>query len=142
MRAYGYSWRQSTIHKIETAQRPLRVNELADLATLFEPLEIGNFLIPGGVPHDYPDYGVVPDKKLSLEEIEKLLSYLKQVSEDGDNRLRERAFALDGAARAHRFAEMDYKVATEEIKKIHSRIVELQGLREELLAQAKDESHD
>jgi transcriptional regulator with XRE-family HTH domain len=36
MKAFGYNWRQSTIGKIEAAQRPLRLNELADLALLFE----------------------------------------------------------------------------------------------------------
>jgi len=35
MRPYGYSWNQSTITRIESASRPLRVNELADLAILF-----------------------------------------------------------------------------------------------------------
>ena len=35
MRAYGYSWNQSTITRIESASRPLRLNELADLAILF-----------------------------------------------------------------------------------------------------------
>jgi transcriptional regulator with XRE-family HTH domain len=35
MAAYGYDFRQSTIAKIEAAQRPLRVRELADFASLF-----------------------------------------------------------------------------------------------------------
>lgn len=36
MKPFGYNWRQSTIGKIEAAQRPLRLNELADLALMFE----------------------------------------------------------------------------------------------------------
>jgi transcriptional regulator with XRE-family HTH domain len=35
MKAFGYNWLQSTIGKIEAAQRPLRLNEVADLAAMF-----------------------------------------------------------------------------------------------------------
>lgn len=35
MDAYGYDWHQTTVSKIEAAQRPLRLNELADLASLY-----------------------------------------------------------------------------------------------------------
>jgi transcriptional regulator with XRE-family HTH domain len=35
MKAFGYTWLQSTIGKIEAAQRPLRLNEVADLAAMF-----------------------------------------------------------------------------------------------------------
>jgi hypothetical protein len=32
---YGYHWHQSVLAKVETAQRPLRLNEMFDLASLF-----------------------------------------------------------------------------------------------------------
>jgi transcriptional regulator with XRE-family HTH domain len=35
MKAYGYSWNQTMISKIESGSRPLRVNELADFADLY-----------------------------------------------------------------------------------------------------------
>jgi transcriptional regulator with XRE-family HTH domain len=35
MKAYGYDFHQTTIAKIEAAQRPLRVRELADFAALY-----------------------------------------------------------------------------------------------------------
>jgi len=35
MRPYGYDWHQTTVGRIETAQRPLRLNELIDLGRLF-----------------------------------------------------------------------------------------------------------
>ena len=35
MRAYGYQWSQATVTRLESASRPIRVNELADLAMLF-----------------------------------------------------------------------------------------------------------
>jgi transcriptional regulator with XRE-family HTH domain len=35
MRAYGYQWSQATVTRLEAATRPIRLNELADLAALF-----------------------------------------------------------------------------------------------------------
>lgn len=36
MRAYGYDWSQAIVTRLEAATRPTRLNELADLALLFE----------------------------------------------------------------------------------------------------------
>jgi len=35
MEGFGYHWHQSVIAKIETGQRPIRLNEATDLATLY-----------------------------------------------------------------------------------------------------------
>jgi transcriptional regulator with XRE-family HTH domain len=35
MRPYGYKWSQATVTRLESATRPIRVNELTDLAMLF-----------------------------------------------------------------------------------------------------------
>ena len=35
MQAYGYQWSQATVTRLESASRPIRINELADLARLF-----------------------------------------------------------------------------------------------------------
>ncbi len=35
MSAYGYDWHQTLVGRIEAAQRPIRLNEAADLAALF-----------------------------------------------------------------------------------------------------------
>jgi transcriptional regulator with XRE-family HTH domain len=35
MDAYGYEWHQTTVAKVEAAQRPLRLNEAADMCRLF-----------------------------------------------------------------------------------------------------------
>lgn len=45
MRAYGYDFHQTTIAKIEAAQRPLRVRELADFAALYG-VEIQELVFP------------------------------------------------------------------------------------------------
>ena len=36
MRAYGYQWSQAIVTRLESATRPMRLNELSDLALLFE----------------------------------------------------------------------------------------------------------
>ena len=45
MRAYGYRWSQATVTRLETASRPIRVNELLDLAMLFD-VRVWDFLSP------------------------------------------------------------------------------------------------
>jgi transcriptional regulator with XRE-family HTH domain len=45
MRAYGYQWSQATVTRLESASRPIRVNELTDLARLFE-IHVTQFMNP------------------------------------------------------------------------------------------------
>jgi len=52
MKAFGYSWRQSTIGKIETDARPVSLNELADFAAMYS-VPVTQFL-ESEVPDD-PD---------------------------------------------------------------------------------------
>jgi transcriptional regulator with XRE-family HTH domain len=51
MRAYGYDWSQAIVTRLEGATRPTRLNELADLALLFEVpvMELLGF----GAPDDF-----------------------------------------------------------------------------------------
>src|SRR5215472_6738402 len=35
LRPYGYDWSQATVTRLESASRPIRLNELADLAALY-----------------------------------------------------------------------------------------------------------
>jgi hypothetical protein len=56
MRAYGHDWHQTLIGRIESAQRPLRLNEAVDMAALYGvPLE--RLLNPSteGVSAEYLD---------------------------------------------------------------------------------------
>ena len=46
MQAYGYRWSQATVTRLEAASRPIRVNELADLAILFG-VPVAEFLDSG-----------------------------------------------------------------------------------------------
>jgi transcriptional regulator with XRE-family HTH domain len=50
MRAYGYRWSQATVTRLESASRPIRLNELADLATLYG-VRVAQFL-ESGTPDD------------------------------------------------------------------------------------------
>ena len=45
MAAYGYDWHQSTVARTETADRPLRLNEVVHLAALFR-VPVTQFLLP------------------------------------------------------------------------------------------------
>ncbi len=51
MRAYGYDWSQAIVTRLEAATRPTRLNELADLALLFQvpAMELLGF----GPPEDF-----------------------------------------------------------------------------------------
>jgi transcriptional regulator with XRE-family HTH domain len=43
LRAYGHDWSQATVTRLESASRPIRLNELSDLAALYG-VEITQFL--------------------------------------------------------------------------------------------------
>lgn len=43
MKAFGYSWSQATMTRLEAATRPVRLNEVADLAALYG-LKVSDFL--------------------------------------------------------------------------------------------------
>ena len=45
MRPFGYEWSQATVTRLESATRPIRLNELADLALLYS-VPIEQFLEP------------------------------------------------------------------------------------------------
>jgi transcriptional regulator with XRE-family HTH domain len=53
MRPYGHNWIKSTVNRIETGKRPLRVNELDDLAAMLG-VQMALLLapLPNGVPTD------------------------------------------------------------------------------------------
>src|SRR5260370_32734867 len=81
MRAYGYQWSQATVTRLESASRPIRLNELADLAILYG-VPVAQFL-QSDVP-EFDDLGALE------REITNLTS-----QRDG---LRERLAAAGAAA--------------------------------------------
>ena len=104
MKAYGYSWNQSTVTRIESASRPTRLNELADLAALYEVPFI-RLLRPDPAP----------DEGESLEAIEREIRSL----------LRARVNAIHAADAARRWlaaAQEQSYVATDGVQRIDSRL--------------------
>ena len=70
MRAYGYQWSQVIVTRIESATRPIRLNELSDLALLFE--------IP---VRELPGSGVPDDPDAADREIGELITVRVQLQE-------------------------------------------------------------
>jgi transcriptional regulator with XRE-family HTH domain len=90
MRAYGYRWSQATVTRLETASRPIRVNELADLAMLFG-VPKWEFLEP---QEDFP----WDDREAVAREIGKLLAERFEIKEHLDNQIAMAEEAARGRA--------------------------------------------
>jgi transcriptional regulator with XRE-family HTH domain len=97
MRAYGYDFHQTTIAKIEAAQRPLRVRELADFAALYG-VEVNELI--------YPPVGSLNDIDQEIAELEARRAHLQE--EIGLNReLLDRArFEMAVAQKQHQACAM------------------------------------
>lgn len=91
MKPFGYNWRQSTIGKIEAAQRPLRLNELADLALMFEiPLRD---LLGYDAPSEWDDLDAAEREITELitlhTQLRERLSYAHSLAQGMRNKLAE-----------------------------------------------------
>ena len=93
MKPFGYNWQQSTIGKIEAAQRPLRVNELADLAILFE-IPVTELLEPQLLLSDGDDLRALEAEIGALEEERKRLSGQLETAHEAANLARYRELEL------------------------------------------------
>ena len=100
MRKLGYSWQQSTIGKIEAAQRPLRLNELADLAaTLGVP--VTHFLRPNPAA----------DEGIDLEAVEREIRDLLRARVDAAARVRvAHSEYLNAADRFHEATDVVHQM--------------------------------
>ena len=112
MKAYGYDFHQTMIAKIEAAQRPIRVRELADFAALYG-LEVHELI--------YPPAG-------SLKEADKEISILR-------DQLREATERAEAAATAVEKAQADLAGAQEEYRASSGRAAMLAGRLSYLEAQ-------
>jgi transcriptional regulator with XRE-family HTH domain len=54
MRSYGYQWSQATVTRLESATRPIRLNEVVDLAALFG-IPVSLFLESGDPGSEFDD---------------------------------------------------------------------------------------
>jgi transcriptional regulator with XRE-family HTH domain len=92
MRAFGYQWSQATVTRLESASRPIRVNELADLAALY------------GVPiAQFLESGVPEDLDALKREIEELTATRREIRQhlDAQEALAEEAAQGRAAVAAH-----------------------------------------
>jgi transcriptional regulator with XRE-family HTH domain len=116
MKAYGYDFHQTMIAKIEAAQRPIRVRELADLAALFG-MEVHELI--------YPPAGSL---KEVTREIEMLTDHLQTVDRDVEAR-REELHKAEAVAEA---AREDFRRREGEALTLRGRLSYLATLRKKL----------
>ena len=123
MKAYGYDFHQTTIAKIEAAQRPLRVRELAHFATLYQ-VEAHELI--------YPLNG-------SLEQIDREIAELMPRLEKTRNKAERAAMAR---AEAHYILEAtinDHMVLSSELANLDQRLNYLRTEREKFTPWENDE---
>jgi transcriptional regulator with XRE-family HTH domain len=114
MKAYGYNWHQTIVAKTETGQRPLRLNEALDLASLFG-VSLTSLLAPTGGAE-------------SLDEMRAEAAVLRSALEDAGQQAQ--AAQIEAAQ-----AAMDSAVATAAVESWRSRI----QLLDELIAKLEAE---
>ena len=116
MKAHGYDFHQTMIAKIEAAQRPIRVRELADFAALFG-VEVNELI--------YPPAG-------SLKEADKEISALKAQMQEATERA-EAATAAVGKAEADlAAAQEEYRARSGQAAMLSGRLSYLEAQRDKL----------
>ena len=116
MKAYGYDFHQTMIAKIEAAQRPLRVRELADFAALYG-MEVHQLI--------YPPAG-------SLREVSGEIAMLTDHLRVADGDVRARRQKLDKARAAAAAAEEDLRRHEGEAAMLRGRLAYLEAARKKL----------
>jgi transcriptional regulator with XRE-family HTH domain len=116
MKAYGYDFHQTMIAKIEAAQRPLRVRELADFAALYG-VEVHELI--------YPPAG-------SLTELSREIATLTDHLKAADKNVQNRRQALDKAQAAVAAAEEDFRKHEGEAAMLRGRLTYLEAQRKKL----------
>ena len=116
MKAYGYDFHQTMIAKIEAAQRPLRVRELADFAALYG-MEVHELI--------YPPAG-------SLKEVNGEIAMLTDHLLVADRDVQARRQELDKAQAVAAAAEEDLRKHEGEAAMLRGRLTYLETARKKL----------
>ena len=122
MTTYGYDFHQTMIAKIEGAQRPLRVRELADFAALYG-VEVQDLV--------YPPTGSLPEINEEIAEITTRLDMAQVQTAEASNR-------LEAVKAAMRNAETAYQAAVTETTVLEGRLATLQAERQKLVGWESD----
>jgi transcriptional regulator with XRE-family HTH domain len=118
MTAYGYDFHQTTIAKIEAAQRPLRVRELADFAALYG-VEVQDLV--------YPPSGSLPEIDEEIIEVRARLSKARHVADAASAQ-------LESAHTAAREAEATHRASLAEVTFLEGRLTSLSADREKVIS--------
>jgi hypothetical protein len=116
MKAYGYDFHQTMIAKIEAAQRPIRVRELADFAALYG-VEVHELV--------YPPAG-------SLKEADKEISALKDQLQQASVHAEAAAAAVDNARADLAAAQEEHRARSGQAAMLSGRLSYLQAQRDKL----------
>jgi transcriptional regulator with XRE-family HTH domain len=116
MKAYGYDFHQTMIAKIEAAQRPLRVRELADFAALYR-VEVHELI--------YPPAG-------SLQEADKEISVLKDQLQVVTKHAETAAAAVGKAQADLAAAQEAYRAQSGQAAMLNGRLSYLEAQRDRL----------
>ena len=121
MAAYGYSWHQTTVGRIERGKRPLRLNELVHLSAMFgvSPIRV---IVPN----------VTPDR-LSDD-----IKAVEDARSDIIERLQEARDQLARAPARRSGTGETYQRLLQDLEQLDLRIAALRGL-EDILAQQGEE---
>lgn len=101
MTAYGYDFHQTTIAKIEAAQRPLRVRELADFAALYGV---------GVQDLVYPPSRSLPEIDQEIREVTVRLETAQEAVVRASDELMNARQAMDAAQALYRVSEAEVAV--------------------------------
>jgi transcriptional regulator with XRE-family HTH domain len=123
MEAYGYGFHQTMIAKIEAAQRPLRVRELADFAALYG-VEVHELL--------YPPTGSLADIDQEIAKVEAQHRAIQHEAAAAAERLHELQAALARAEEMYRAHSTDAVVLRERLIVLQKEREKLQQEREKL----------
>jgi hypothetical protein len=116
MKAYGYDFHQTMIAKIEAAQRPIRVRELADFAALYG-VEVHELI--------YPPAG-------SLKEADKEISALKDQLQVVSKHAEVAAAAVSKAQADLAAAQEEYRAQSGQAAMLNGRLSYLTAQRDRL----------
>jgi transcriptional regulator with XRE-family HTH domain len=125
MTTYGYDFHQTMIAKIEAAQRPLRVRELADFAALYG-VEVQDLV--------YPPTGSLPETDQEIAEVTARRDMVQAQAADARHE-------LVVAREAMHHAEAKYEASAKEAAVLEGRLASLLAEREKLIGWESDEDH-
>jgi transcriptional regulator with XRE-family HTH domain len=123
MEASGYNWHQTTVGRIESGKRPLRLNELVHLAAMFGVSPI-RLIVPN----------VTPDR-LSDD-----IKAVEDARSDIVGRLEEARDQLEDASTSRSGVEETYQRLLQDIQQLDMRIAALRGLQDILAKQGEEDA--